>query len=132
MILLIAGSIMCVSVAFAPQVLVGLDQSIALPRDSYLNKYFDWMNEYLQVLWVRWVYLCIERVGRLAQMFTGSLKVRQIMLMLVCKMKYAVHQVAVTEVFLILYIHMQVSLMSAIFLLPLCLIGSKITSHGCR
>ncbi len=40
---------LCFSVAVAPQLEVGLDQELSVPDDSYLIKFFDYMQLYLSV-----------------------------------------------------------------------------------
>lgn len=40
---------LCFSIAMSPEVDVGLDQRVALPRDSYLQDYFNALDDYLQV-----------------------------------------------------------------------------------
>ena len=37
------------SIAGAPQLRVGLDEELSVPDDSYLIKYFDYMQKYLSV-----------------------------------------------------------------------------------
>ena len=37
------------SIAGAPQLRVGLDEELSVPDDSYLIKYFDYMERYLSV-----------------------------------------------------------------------------------
>ena len=37
------------SIAAAPQLRVGLDEELSVPDDSYLIKYFDYMERYLSV-----------------------------------------------------------------------------------
>ena len=36
------------SIAGAPQLRVGLDEELSVPDDSYLIKYFDYMQKYLR------------------------------------------------------------------------------------
>lgn len=37
----------CSSIAVLPKIEIGLDQQLAMPKNSFMHKYFDYLNEYL-------------------------------------------------------------------------------------
>ncbi|XP_049962855.1 NPC intracellular cholesterol transporter 1-like [Schistocerca serialis cubense] len=40
---------LCFNIAFIPNLEVGLDQELSMPRDSYVSKYFEFMKNYLSI-----------------------------------------------------------------------------------
>ena len=40
---------LCSSLAVVPKIEIGLDQEISMPDDSFVLKYFNFLNEYLSV-----------------------------------------------------------------------------------
>eukprot|EP00116_Pleurobrachia_bachei_P003400 sb/3463662/ len=43
------GLTFCLSIAAIPHLEIGLDQQLALPKDSYMGPYFDYLSKYLEV-----------------------------------------------------------------------------------
>lgn len=49
LVVVLFGGWLCCSVAVLPKLSVGLDQQLSMPDDSYLQKYFAYLGEYLSV-----------------------------------------------------------------------------------
>lgn len=48
-VMIVFAGWLCSSIAVLPKIMIGLDQELSMPDDSYLQKYFEYLGKYLSV-----------------------------------------------------------------------------------